>query len=232
MGVTSMINLQNGKYKSNLFPFEFFDNNAEWEAYAKEFPDVVATAVEDIESRFKGNATEVFAKGVEYIPRSLIGRKYQYWMAHRLIGLMNVENKGIVLDYGCGAGNMGMIFAHAGFTADFAEVEGVTTDFLKWRIKKHFLQSRVFTHKDDLGENKYDLVCMQNVLEHLDEPLEVMQKITRAIKSGGYLLLTCYTTGKGLDVVTIDVLAKVIMPYLLDHYYDLIETDNMLYQKK
>jgi 2-polyprenyl-3-methyl-5-hydroxy-6-metoxy-1,4-benzoquinol methylase len=226
------INLEKGKYKSGIFPFRFFDNDAEWVAYAIEFPEVIDTAVEDIEDRFKGNSTEVFAKAIEYIPRSLIGRPYQYWIAHRLIGLMNEENKGIVLDYGCGAGNMGMIFANAGFTVDFAEVKGVITNFLEWRIKKHFLKSKVYTHEDDLGENKYDLVCMQNVMEHLEKPLEVLQKLTRAIKQGGYFLITCNTSGKGLDVVSQETIDKVLMPYLLSNFNKIPETDDMLYQKK
>jgi 2-polyprenyl-3-methyl-5-hydroxy-6-metoxy-1,4-benzoquinol methylase len=226
------INLEKGKYKSSIFPFRFFDNDSEWKTYADQFAAVIITAVGDIEDRFKGTSTDVFAKAVEYIPRSLIGRSYQHWIAHRLIGLMNEENKGIVLDYGCGAGNMGMIFAHAGFTVDFAEVKGVITDFLQWRVLRHFLKSKVFTHEDDLGENKYDLVCMQNVMEHLDQPMQVLQKLCKSIKSGGYFLITCNTSGKGLDVVSQETIDKVLMPYLLSNFNKIPETDDMLYQKK
>ena len=226
------INLKNGKYLGDTFPFRFFDDKAEWEAYDREFPDIVATAVNSPEDRFKGNSVEVFKKAVEYIPRSLIGRPYQHWMAHRLIALLNSESKGRVLDYGCGAGNMGMIFAHAGFQVDFAEVKGVITDFLQWRVAKHFLGSNVFTHEDDLGEGNYDLVCMQNVMEHLDNPLEVLQKLTRAIVSGGYFLITFNTSGKGLDVVSQDTYNTILQPYLLDNFTVVEDTDLMLYKKK
>lgn len=226
------INLQNGKYKSTLFPFEFFDDDSEWEAYKKEFPDIVATAIDDPEKRFTGSSTEVFKKAVEYIPRSMIGRKYQYWIVHRLLTLMIEENKGKILDYGCGAGNMGMMFAHTGFSVDFSEVEGVITDFLKWRVSKHFLRSRILTHEQDLGENQYDLVIMQNVIEHLDNPLEVLQKVIRSIKVGGYFFMTCYTTGKGLDVVNAETLNKVLMPLILNNFIEIEGADNMLYRKR
>ena len=226
------INLKNGKSLSATFPFRFFDDKAEWEDYDREFPDIVATAVNTPEDRFKGNSIEVFKKAVEYIPRSLIGRPYQYWMAHKLIALLSEENKSRILDYGCGAGNMGFIFAHAGFQVDFAEVKGVITDFLQWRVEKHFLGCKVFSHENDLGEAQYDLVCMQNVMEHLDTPLEVLQKLVRAMSKGAYFLITFNTSGKGLDVVSQETYNTILLPYLLENFNVVEDTDLMLYQKK
>lgn len=227
-----MISLHLTKQSSAQFPFSFFDDKTEWDAYIKEYPELLSQFAESPDARYTGGSTiDVFSKAVEYIPRSLLPRPYQYWLAQRMIGLLNEENKGRVLDYGCGAGNMGMVFAHAGFKVDFLEVGGVITDFLQWRVNRHFLKSSVFTHSQPLGQGNYDLVSLLNVVEHLDNPLETVQKITDALSVGGYLLMICNTSGEGLDVVSPDTLNNIVKPYILSHYKLIPDTDDMLYQK-
>lgn len=227
-----MILLHLIKQNSAKFPFTFFDDKAEWNAYIKEYPELLSQFAESPDARYTGGSTiDVFSKAVEYIPRSLLPRPYQYWLAQRMIGLLNSENKGRVLDYGCGAGNMGMVFAHAGFKVDFLEVEGVITDFLKWRVNRHFLKSNIFTHNQELGESQYDLVSLLNVVEHLDKPLETLQKITKSLSVGGYLLMICNTSGEGLDIVSPETLERVLKPYILSKYRLIPDTDDMLYQK-
>lgn len=228
-----MISLQSTKKNSSSFPFKFFNDILEWQTYTSEYPELLTQIAPSPDSRFTGDkAIDVFMKAVEYIPRSLIPRPYQYWLGQRMIGFLNDEKKGRVLDYGGGAGNMGMMFAHAGFTVDFLEVEGVITDFLRWRVKRHFLTSRVFGHDKELGINQYDFVSLLNVVEHLDNPMETVQRITKALAPGGYLLMICNTSGKGLDVVSVDTLENVIKPYLLTEYTLVENTDSMLYRKK
>lgn len=227
-----MINLQNSKALAGLDVFTFFDNDKEWEAYAKEFPERVALAKGSPEDRFTGNGTaEVFSDAVEYAQRSLIPRPLQYWLARKLIDIMVDEGKHRVLDYGAGAGNMGMIFAMAGFKTNFVEVGGALTHFLSWRVNRHFLTSNVFAHTDNLEDYRYDLVCMQNVLEHLDDPMDVLKKLNRAMVQSAYFLITFNTSGKGLDVVTQEFYKQHIEPYLLSNFTIVPDTDGMLYRK-
>lgn len=227
-----MIKLQNPKAGANLQTFQFFDEKKEWNLYCKEFPERVAKAVSSPEDRFNGKTTvEAFAQSVEYIPRSLIPRPLQYFIALKLIWLLRKENRYRVLDYGAGAGNMGMIFAHMGFKTDFLDVEGALTDFLKWRVDKHFFNSKVFNHVEGVGKNKYDLVCLQNVLEHLDDPMLALKRIANAIPEGGYFFITFNTTEKGLDVVTWKQYEDEIKPFILKNFEVVPDTDNMLYKR-
>lgn len=228
-----MIDLSNSKAIARQTSFSFFDDHAEWKQYSKEFPNRVAKAKSSPEERFNGKTTaEAFAEAVEYAERSLIPRPLQYFFARKLIGLLQEEKKSMVLDYGAGAGNMGMIFAMAGFHTNFVEVEGALTHFIRWRLERHFIRSWVFGHNDDLDENVYDLVCMQNVLEHLDHPMEVLQKLTKAMKKGAYFLITFNSSGEGLDVVSMSTYEKELRPYLLRNFTIVSNTDGMLFKKK
>lgn len=226
------INLTNSKAYSGETTFSFFNMSKEWEAYKKEFPKLNSKLLYSPEDRFKGGkAVDVFAKAIEYIPRSLIPRPYQYWLARHLINLLHSEKKYRVLDYGAGAGNMGMIFSITGFKTDFADVKGEIVNFLRWRVERHFLNSKVFTHEEDLGENQYDLICMQNVMEHLDEPLIVLQKLNKAMIKGAYFLITFNTKEQGLDVVTWNTYKNQLEPYINSNFNIVPNTDKMLYQK-
>lgn len=227
-----MIDFKNAKAWAVESQMTFLDDVKEWQAYLKENPYLEQEMRYSIEDRFKEGvkAIDCFRQGVEYIPRSLIGRSYHYYIGRKLMELLANERKSRVLDYGCGAGNMGLMFAMAGFATNFLEVEGVQTDFLKWRVERHFLKSKVLTEQSQLGE--YDLVIFFNVMEHLEQPLEVLKRIHKAIAAGGYLALMCNTTGKGLDVVSQGVYERELMPFIKENFKLLANTDEMVYQKK
>lgn len=230
-----MINLHNSKALAGLCNMVFPDSDLEWKAYCEEFPERVKDlrSMNGAEERFaEGNITaiEVFRKTIEYMPRSLIRRPLQTFLARQLMYQLTEEKKNRVLDYGCGAGNMGLLFAQAGFDTTLLEVEGEHTHFLRWRVKKHYLQAKVLGDEDELG--KYDLVMLFNVLEHLMEPKKVLERITNSLDKDGYFCLM-FNTGKGgLDIVSWEIWEKELKPYLLENFDIVPDTDECLYRRK
>ena len=205
------------KVMAHFYKMVLFDDGKEWEEYSRQYPDRVSKAVADIEDRLKDGKSpiECFSEGVEYVRRSLTGRHRQYLIVRRLIYLLTGKEKSRVLDFGCGVGNAGMLFAHAGFDVDLLDVEGVITDFLKWRVDRHFLKCRM---NQDSPLGRYDLVVMFNVLEHLERPLAVLKRITKSLDAGGYFLFSFSTAFSGLDIVSQSTFDKKLMPYILDKY--------------
>lgn len=225
------INLHNAKAEAYLRNMTFFDDKSEWEEYLKENPHLRGTLKDSPEDRFIDgkSAVDVFREATEYIPRSLIGRPLQTYIARQMIGELNQEKKNTVLDYGCGAGNVGLMFAHLGFDVDLVEVNGVITDFLRWRVKKHNLKVNVLAEEDPI--RKYDLVILFNVLEHLMKPKFVLERITEALNQGGYLAILFNTHGHGLDIVSREYYEKELHPILQTKYEIVHETDETIYKK-
>lgn len=226
------IHLHNAKAEASLQSMNFFDNNAEWQAYLKENPDKEKLMLASPEDRFKDgkSAIDCFREAVEYIPRSLIGRPLQTYLARNLICLLTQEKKNRVLDYGCGAGNMSFLFAQAGFHVDALDVEGEITDFLKWRVQRHFQRINVLNEVTEL--KKYDLVMLFNVLEHLMNPMWVLERITESLETGGILAMLFNTHGHGLDIVTWEQWESELKPYLLANFDIMQDTDGMIFRKK
>lgn len=225
------INLHNSKAEAGLRNMQFFNADKEWQEYLQQNPHLETNMLASPEDRFIDGkfAIEVFREAVEYIPRSLIGRPLQTYLTRKLMHVLNEEHKYRVLDYGCGAGNVGFMFAQLGFQTTLVEVQGVLTDFLRWRINKYHLPITLLTEEEPLGQ--YDLVTLFNVLEHLQEPLHVLQRIHKALPENGYLAMLFNTHEHGLDIVTRDTWERILKPFLLAHFTVVPDTDEMLYQK-
>lgn len=54
----------------------------------------------------------------------------------------------------------------------------------------------VLRARDHDGRGEFDLVLCTEVLEHVEQPAEVIACAWRALHSGGWLILTCASTGR------------------------------------
>ena len=88
-------------------------------------------------------------------------------------------NESHVLEYGCGIAPMADFLANQigdkhklKFT--LTEVPSEHYEFAKWR----------------LGDEKFDFVCLMDVLEHLPNPYDVVENIYNHMNMGGYMLET------------------------------------------
>ena len=132
-----------------------------------------------------------------------------------------------VLEIGCGTGETAFQLANAGSKMVTA------FDYSFEAIKKAKTQ---FTHKnlifdvksiDDISE-KYDCIIMQEVIEHTDQPLEVIKKLSQHLNSKGHLVLTCpsFVNLRGYVWMTLQTLLDVPMSLTDLHFFipdDMIE---------
>jgi 2-polyprenyl-3-methyl-5-hydroxy-6-metoxy-1,4-benzoquinol methylase len=95
------------------------------------------------------------------------------------------------LDYGCGVGVATEILASNGFKVDAADLAGnEVLNFLQWRLTQHGLMDKVnILHVNGLKpvlKDKYSLVVMLDILEHLMNPKEMLDDLLGRIQIGGH----------------------------------------------
>lgn len=95
--------------------------------------------------------------------------------------------RGKLLDFGCGSGTFLACMAELGWQAS-----GVDFDPDAVRVVREFHQLPAYTlGQDDAGlwTQSFDAVTMVHVLEHLAEPLPLLQRLLAALNEGGRLIL-------------------------------------------
>jgi len=83
-----------------------------------------------------------------------------------------------IFDFGMGVGSDAIPLAKAGFEVSGCEV-GKHVDFLKWRIKKHGVNIKVFS---EFPNEQVDMVILLAVIEHIWEPIKLLTHLSHYTK--------------------------------------------------
>jgi len=98
-----------------------------------------------------------------------------------------------VLDYGCGVSDVGILLGSLGAKVTIADLADKKFSFAEWRFKRRGISVDTVSIKDssvypNLGEDKYDLILVTEVFEHVRDPLTLLRRLTTALHRGGFLL--------------------------------------------
>ena len=116
--------------------------------------------------------------------KKLIGLRYSYGYQFDLI--KKFHPKGIILDYGCGTANFIANASNQGFECVGAEYNAKHIESLRKAMSNHFyLIDEVLSGK----AGKFYVIRMSNVLEHLPNPIEIVEKLTFQLNKDGLLLI-------------------------------------------
>src|SRR6185437_4643726 len=92
------------------------------------------------------------------------------------------------LDFGSGVGSGGLLFCRADMDTTLADISTTLLDFARWRFHLRGLTARfVDLNTTSLPEAGFDMILAMDVFEHLVEPVEVAERLWRALKPGGLL---------------------------------------------
>jgi 2-polyprenyl-3-methyl-5-hydroxy-6-metoxy-1,4-benzoquinol methylase len=82
-----------------------------------------------------------------------------------------------LLDYGCGIGSDGLALLEAGYEVSFADFDNPSTRYLRWRLERRGLEAPI--HDLDAGPvpNGFDAVYAFDVIEHVDDPIQFLERI-------------------------------------------------------
>jgi 2-polyprenyl-3-methyl-5-hydroxy-6-metoxy-1,4-benzoquinol methylase len=117
--------------------------------------------------------------------KKLPGLRFSYGKQFELIRKFSSGKK--ILDYGCGQANFLINAKHHGFECDGTEYNPIHIALLKKEIRN----SQFYTINEFLSKStsSYDVIRLSNVLEHLDNPNEIIEKLIEKLNSGGLLLV-------------------------------------------
>ncbi|MCX5749184.1 MAG: class I SAM-dependent methyltransferase [Candidatus Saganbacteria bacterium] len=125
-------------------------------------------------------------KALQYAPR-----------AEKIVDLMKKRGKngGLAVDIGAGSGAFSIALKNTGFFSDV-----ITLDFSKDCVaecKRSGLNARLGT-VTDLSDSSANLICMNDLLEHLFDPLTFLKKCANALRPKGVVSIAT-PNGQGFD---------------------------------
>ncbi len=111
--------------------------------------------------------------------RSLLGYFYRNFF---LYPILKKNLKGLTLDFGCGLGS----FLEFRSNTIGVDINPFNIDFCNKKSLKAF-----HIKKNHLPFNDafFDSILIDNVLEHIEYPDQIMRKLTKSLKKNGYLLI-------------------------------------------
>lgn len=94
-----------------------------------------------------------------------------------------------VMDYGCGSADYGLAFATQGYHIRLVDLSGGPIHFASWRFEQRGLPYSAIEISEEnlypnLGQNH--IVLAPEVLEHIRNPLKLVQNMERSIPAGGF----------------------------------------------
>ena len=106
--------------------------------------------------------------------------------------LLGDRGSGAVLDIGCGAGDLSYTLSRAGFRVTGIDFSDAAIEACKLRFADAVADDRLSFRKDDLYNvnEKFDVIVMMEVLEHIEDDLSAMQAVHRLLAPGGTVLLS------------------------------------------
>lgn len=133
-----------------------------------------------------------------------------------------------VLEIGCGEGNMASIIAYAG--AKHVDAIDYSKEAINIASKKYNIDNVDFKVADakDL-KGSYDIVVLQGVLEHIDEPFETLDFIfNNLLKDNGVLITTSpsFNNPRGYIWMTLQLLLDVPMSLSDINFFSPYEFEN------
>lgn len=108
--------------------------------------------------------------------------------ARQLGRIARYRQTGRVFEVGCGVGQFLRAARKAGWTAEGNELSPVAADHAQKAAGEGEV-SIGSIEKIDLPDEHYDVIMLDNVFEHLQQPMMVMRKLSAALRPGGVMFV-------------------------------------------
>jgi len=117
----------------------------------------------------------------------------RYEIIMRLVKKYSGISCGKVLDAGCGDGMLTSLIAGEGYSVDGVDtnLQGIEIARSKFEQKNILGDFYVIdSYRYPFEEEVYDIVVCSDVIEHVKEPVKMLNEIKRVLKKGGYLIIS------------------------------------------
>lgn len=153
---------------------------------------------------------EYYANHEEYIPELHFWNTLNVGWIREQIQFMNDHNVETVLDYGAGVGDHVLAFNEFGFDPTYLDIDGVLSDHFKTRCEKRntpipieLITEPGYDLRDSRSVGEVDAILSIEVLEHVPDPIRVIDSWTETLSDDG-VLITSWTFDdyEGKDNIT------------------------------
>lgn len=101
---------------------------------------------------------------------------------HFYLKIRKIKERGEILDFGCGAGNLSKFLSEKGYLVDSFEIDKKYIDWLK--------KVQGITALKRISGKKYDVIILKDVLEHLEQPIKTLQELKGHLKEEGVMFIS------------------------------------------
>ncbi|MEZ4843457.1 MAG: methyltransferase domain-containing protein [Bacteroidia bacterium] len=120
------------------------------------------------------------------------GRTYDFRREETISMIKKVlpKMKGSILDVAAAQGNFSILLSQLGFDVTWNDLREDLIDYVKLKapdLSINFAPGNVFNLQ---FKDKFDLVLITEIIEHVAHPDEFLLQISRLVKQGGYIVLT------------------------------------------
>jgi ubiquinone/menaquinone biosynthesis C-methylase UbiE len=109
------------------------------------------------------------------------------YVTREVINSINFKNKK-VLEIGCGAGDTALSIAKHGGQILATDLSKEAINIAKKKKHKN-LEFKAVTY--DKVQDTFDIIVLQEVIEHMDNPLQVLRKLKKKLKPKGKIVIAC-----------------------------------------
>lgn len=122
---------------------------------------------------------------IQGVSNQASGERVSNGYAQFILQHINLRKDCKVLDYGAGAGHLVHAFQTAGLDA-----VGVEPSQNARQFSKDHLQTELLGNLEAYDGHNFDLITMIEVIEHLTEPIPVLDALRKKLRPGGELFIT------------------------------------------
>ena len=101
------------------------------------------------------------------------------------------QSSGKVLEYGCGVSTHGIACAQRGCEVHAVDISEAMINVSKKRYELRSLPVTIINSDEILADNSYDIILCTDVLEHVPDPVSLLNKFVKCMKIGGIAHLHC-----------------------------------------
>ena len=140
-------------------------------------------------------------------------RRFSYEPLHCYKYEPYIKNGNKLLEYGCGIApitySLQNFSLKKSLNYNIADIKQINSHFAKWRLGDKVNYIEIEPHKNALVkyEENFDAVFLITVMEHLPDPLNVVQNIHKSLKKNGFLLFD-YILSNGEHQDTIEAVKQ------------------------
>jgi len=94
-----------------------------------------------------------------------------------------------VLDFGGGIGTLTMLLSHNGFDVSYYDLDSKTSQYARKRFEFYGVKPNVYLDDLDSIKDKFDVIVATDVLEHLENPVAYVEKLSEKLNDNGYFFM-------------------------------------------